>query len=112
MFPDPRRTSDVVLGEIETGGNHARAEYVQEAHAAPFELGFERIEGEWKLDLGLFFAGLDGRLVGIAQQSGQAPDELVDDLLVMRLGASRAAEAGRPLVDYKLSPRSGARKHH
>jgi len=89
--------SGLGLGTIEVNGDKASAAITSQGQTAPFKLGFLREDGRWKVDIMPLISVADDSFRGVAKQQGLTVEALIDNMMVQKYGAEKAAALHEPI---------------
>ncbi|MFI6096354.1 hypothetical protein ACIA8G_12405 [Lentzea sp. NPDC051213] len=92
-----QNTGGIELGAVAVDGDVASAEVLVKGEKAPYKFRFLREDGRWKLDLEPVLALTDTALAAVAKQKNVTVEQLVEQALVTKYGAAKAAEVRKPI---------------
>jgi hypothetical protein len=85
------------IGDVTIDGNFAKGQFVANGVKAPFNVQFNKEEGQWKIDLTSLFAVSTAAFEKIAADSGKNENDFLFDLLEMVSGTKPGQEIWQPV---------------
>jgi hypothetical protein len=89
--------ANTTIGEVEIDRNFAKGQFVANGVKAPFNVHFNKEDGQWKIDLTSLFAVSTVAFEKMAADSGKNENDFLFDLLEMVTGEKPGQEIWQPV---------------
>ena len=89
--------ANTTIGEVEIDRNFAKGQFVANGVKAPFNVHFNKEDGQWKIDLTSLFAVSTATFEKMAADSGKNENDFLFDLLEMVTGEKPGQEIWQPV---------------
>jgi len=90
--------ANTTIGQVVIDGNFAKGQFVANGVKAPFNIHFNKEDGQWKIDLTSIFAVSTAAFEKIAADSGKNENDFLFDLLEMVTGKKPGQEIWHPVM--------------